>query len=295
MFKFDYKNLRGGDFPYTDLACERRRADVGLDGVEYKKESSVTGTWERIRISSPEGAMSIGRPMGIYDTLTLMRMDLLDSGAIDDAKEEVAKELCYLFDRSGIRPRRILVAGLGNPRLTPDAVGPMAAEAVKPTMHIRAADGEFFDSLECSELAVAVPGVAASRGVDAAEVIGGICDRIRPDAVIAIDALASRAAARLGTTVQMTDTGIYPGSGLGNSRTPLNRETLGVPVIAIGVPTVIDSRMFWVDAQSESRGIGDARLAGPTMFVSPREIGEIVETAAVIIGGGITQALGIFG
>ena len=294
MYKFDYKSYRDGDFPYTDLACERRRADTSLSGVEYKREVSDGGTWERIRISSPEGARSIGRPMGIYDTLCLLRMDLLDSDQTEDAKEEVASELCYLFDAGGIVPRRILVAGLGNPTLTPDSVGPMAARAVKPTLHISEADPSFFYSLECSEIAVTVPGVQVSSGLDAEVTVGGICDRIKPDAVIVIDALASRAAERLGSTVQITDTGIFPGSGLGNSRTALNRETLGVPVIAIGVPTVIDSRMFWIDAQSESRGIGDARRASQTMFVSPKEIGDIVQTAAEIIGGGINQAFGIY-
>ena len=294
MSKFDYTGLRGTDFPYTDLACERRRADASVRGVEYRREESEGGAWERIRITSPEGAASIGRPMGTYDTLCLLRMDLLDGEAIDNAREEIARELCSIFDNGKIFPGRLLVAGLGNPRLTPDEVGSLAAGKVRPTLHIMESDPRLFASLECSEIAVTVPGVAATSGLDAAVVIGGICDRIRPDAVIVIDALASRASERLGTTVQITDTGILPGSGLGNGKRPLNKETVGVPVIAIGVPTVIDSRMFWIDAQAESRSIGDARKARQTMFVSPKEINEIAETAAEIIGGGINQAFGIF-
>ena len=106
--------------PYlTDLACERRRADTAADGVEYTKEITVGGVFERIKISSPEGARSIGRPMGIYDTLHTGRMDLLDSISIEDAKEEMVSELYYIFEESGVIPERLLVIGLGNPELTP--------------------------------------------------------------------------------------------------------------------------------------------------------------------------------
>ena len=277
------------DFPYTDLAAERRRADISLSGVDFKRETRGSFAWERIKITSEEGAMSIGRPRGIYDTFSCERMDLLALSDIDDAADELARELCYLFEYSGVYPERLLVVGLGNPDLTPDAIGPMAAGRVRATMHIKEGDAMLFSSLECSEIAVITPGVTAKSGMDASVTVKALCNALSPDAVIAIDAIASRSPKRLGRTIQVSSTGITPGTGIGGTREPLSEATLGVPVIAIGVPTVIDSRMFWHDA---SGGEGDTSLAREAMFVSPKEINEIVEVAAGIIGGGINQAFG---
>ena len=282
-----------GDFPYTDLAAERRRADTDIPGVEYRREVNSIGEWERIEISSEEGARSIGRPMGIYDTLNISRMDLLDSESIEDAREEVRRELCYIFEKSEIIPERILVAGLGNPSLTPDSIGAECAKKVKPTMHIKEFDGAFFSGLGCSEIAVITPGVIGATGIEAADIIHGVCNIIKPNALIAIDALAARAVERLGTTVQICNTGIAPGSGLGNSRRALKRESLGIPVIAIGVPTVIDSRMFWYDSAGSDGYEKSSRMAGPAMFVSPKEINEISTVGAEIIAGGINEAFGL--
>ncbi len=288
---FTERNYKG-EFPYTDLALERRRADTKLAGVEYKRDNSLLGVWERIKITTKDGADSIGRPIGIYDTLDTGRMDLLDSESIKDASDEIARELCYLFDASDIFPGRILVAGLGNPMLTPDSLGYESAKQVKPTMHISKHDRRLFENLDCAEIAVCCPGVAATSGMDAATSIRGICEVIGPDAVIVIDALASRAVERLGSTVQICNTGVCPGSGLGNPRQSICEETVGVPVIAIGVPTIIDSRMFSYEPfgrQEPPKG----ELC-TSMFVSPKEINDIVSAAARIIGDGINQAFGIF-
>lgn len=272
---------------YTDLACERRRVDTDVEGVEYKREISIGGNWERIKITSKPGSDLIGRPMGVYNTLEVTRMDLLDDEAINDAVTEIANELCYIFDITDIFPGRIIIAGLGNPALTPDSVGCESAKRVKPTMHIKEFDDKFFKTLSCTEIAVCTPGVNATSGLDAAVFLRGICNEIKPDAVIAIDALSSRSAKRLGTTVQICNTGITPGSGLGNARCAINEMTIGVPVIAIGVPTVIDSRLF-ISPENESIKSGSA------MMVSPKEINEIVDVAARIISGGINMAFGVY-
>ena len=272
----------------TDLACERRRVDTDVEGVEYKREISIGGNWERIKITSEPGANLIGRPMGIYNTLEVARMDLLDEEGINDAVGEIANELCYIFDISDIFPGRILVAGLGNPSLTPDSIGCESAKRVRPTMHIKEFDRTFFNTLNCTEIAVCTPGVNATCGMDAQAFIRGICNEIKPDAVIAIDALASRSAKRLGTTVQICNTGITPGSGIGNARCAINQTTVGVPVISIGVPTVIDSRLFALPDEEENS-------SGCAMMVSPKEINEIADAAARIIGGGINRAFGIYG
>ena len=271
----------------SDLALERRRADISIPGVEYRKDRVDGFTWERIKIKSDEGARSIGRPCGVYDTLTLPRMDTLDEDAIEDAANEVAKELCRVADGCGIYPDRLLIVGLGNGNLTPDSIGPRTAERVNATMHVKDFDPETFDAMDCSEIAVLAPGVMANSGMETSDVMIGICDRIHPDAVIAVDSLASGSPKRLGTTIQISDTGIFPGSGIGSRRHPLNERVLGVPVIAIGVPTVIDARIF---VGGEGSPLKDSD--GP-MFVSPQEIDGITNAAARIISLGINQAFGI--
>lgn len=273
-----------GDLPYTDLALERHRADLKIPGVEYNKEPCPSGCWERIKISTKRAAESIGKPLGLYHTLSTSRLDMLSSKGIEDAKNELASELCRIFDESDIFPGRILVVGLGNPALTPDSVGCAVAKIVKPTMHIKEWDSRSFTRLGCAEIAIITPGVAADSGLDAVVSVKGICDLIRPDAVIAIDALASRSADRLGKTIQICNSGISPGSGIGNPRLAIGIETVGTPVIAIGVPTVIDSRML----------CSDNNFTSPPMFVSPKEINDIVDSAAEIIGVGINRAFGIY-
>ncbi len=279
---YEYFCDRGA--PESDLACERRKADVSSEGVEYSKHFSVGGIWERIKITSEEGARSIGRPMGNYDTLSVDRMDLLDSETIADAADEVAKELCLLLEELRVEPKRLLIVGLGNSELTPDAIGPRCAELVCATMHIKKHDAAMFRSLECAEIAVMKPGVTSESGLDAASCVRSTCELIKPNALLAIDALASSSAQRLGRTIQFSNTGIFPGSGIGNPRGAITKETVGAPVIAIGVPTVIDARIL--------SGNNDL-LGGEVMFVSPKEINGIVKAAARIVADGINQAFGI--
>ncbi len=284
MYGYFTESSYKGDLPYTDLALERRKADIEIPGIEYSKENCSVGCWERIRISTKRGAESIGRPMGLYHTLGIDRADRLSSDEIEDAKNELASELCQLFELSEIFPGRILIVGLGNRALTPDSIGCATADLVKPTMHIKEWDRRTFTRLNCAEMAVITPGVAATSGLDAAVVVKGVCDLIKPDAVIAIDALASRSAERLGSSIQICNSGISPGSGLGNPRIAIGIETVGVPVIAVGVPTVIDSRVL----------CGSKDFSDPPMFVSPKEINDIVSSSAEIISGGINLAFGIY-
>jgi spore protease len=275
---------------YTDLAVERRRADTNVRGIEYTSSECVSGIWECIRIFSEEGARSIGRPCGRYSTLNTGRMDLLGEEEIDDATEEIAKKLCETADGLGVIPDRILVAGLGNRNLTPDSAGPKAAAIVKPTLHIKSFDEEMFDALDCSEIAVISPGVTGESGIETADIIRSVSRKIMPDFIIAIDAIATRSADRLGTTIQISDTGLFPGSGVGNNRSALTEDTLGIPVISVGVPTVIDSRIF-----SLGENLNQKITDGDAMLVAPKEIDEITSVAARIIGGAVNQAFGISG
>ena len=281
-FKGSEKNIYTG----SDLACERHRLDLSISGVSYRKERSGFFTWERIEITSDEGEKSIGRPRGNYDTLSGERMDMLDGEDIDDAANEIARELCYIFEKSSVTPERLLIVGLGNEELTPDSVGPKTAKLVNATMHIKEADPELFRSYECSEIAVLTPGVMAKTGIESSDTVSAICDLTEPDAVIVIDSIASLSPTRLGTTIQISNTGIFPGSGIGNKRKALSERTLGIPVIAIGVPTVIKAGAF-------SDGHSDESNESDDMFVSPRDIDTIVSVCSKIIADGINQAFGI--
>ena len=274
--------------PVSDLACERHRADVRVEGIEYRREHSPVGHWERIRVTSETGEKSLGRPKGCYDTLHTDRFDLMDECTVDDASDEIARELCRLCEIYDILPERILVAGLGNSRLSPDSLGPATAERVKATMHIRELDRSFFKMLECSEIAVIAPGVRAYSGMDSYTAVKGICNMTNPSLVIAIDALRARECDRLGTAIQISSTGICAGGGIGNHATPISEQTLGIPVIGIGVPTVIDSRLLGGDSDDTKR------RASVAMLVSPKEICEIVDGAASVIAGGINQAFGLY-
>lgn len=283
MYGYFTERSYGGDLPYTDLALERHRADLNIPGVEYRKEIREIGCFEKIKICSKQAAQSIGRPLGLYHTLNTNRHDRLLPDEVDIAKDEIAGELCSIFEESDIFPGRILVVGLGNRNLTPDSIGCATADVVKPTMHIKEWDKRTFIKLSCAEIAIITPGVASTSGLDAAVMVKGVCDLLRPDAVIAIDALASRSPERLGSSIQICNSGISPGSGLGNPRLAIGIETVGVPVIAIGVPTVIDSRVL----------CGKDECPIPPLFVSPKEINDIVSSSAEIIGGGINRAFGI--
>lgn len=271
----------------SDLAIERGRADLGSPGISYTKRLCLPGTWEEIRVKNSDGAKIIMRPIGSYDTLNVKRLDVLDEEELYDVQEEIAKKLCALFDDISVLPARILIVGLGNRALTPDSIGPKTAEIVKPTMHIREYDEIYFDELECSELAVLSPGVTAQTGLDTGIIVKSVAEGIMPDAIIAIDSLSTKSKSRLGTTVQVCDTGIFPG-GMYSLKTPITRRGVGVPVIGIGVPTVMSSRL-------QSDACHDGRIDLEPMYVSPREIDEITDNAAKVIGGAINQAFGLYG
>lgn len=268
---------------YTDMAVERRRADSSVGGIEYRKEPCTCGTWERVRVTSDEGARCIGRPIGRYDTLKTERLDLFDEEDLYDVQEELARELIKICDDIAVMPARILAVGLGNEELTPDSVGAKCARLIKPTMHIREESESFFSELECSEIAVLIPSVAAKSGMRSTECVRGICERIMPDLIIAVDAIRTDSHERLGRCFQLSDTGIFPG-GMGATGDPLTRPSLGVPVIGIGIPTVMDARCL---------GEGALSCLTEELYVSPKDIDEIVASAARAVAGAVNQAFGL--
>jgi len=237
----------------TDLALEAREmaGDIKteLQGikVEIEEDKDINMKITKVQVLDHEGESQINKPIGNYITI---ECEDIKRGAFDNKKdlvEAIAKELNNIFD---FKDKTILVVGLGNQNVTPDSLGPKVVEGLIVTRHLFQ---EFKDVTDeyLQKVSALAPGVMGQTGMETVEIIKGVVDTIGPDLVIAIDALASRKTTRVNTTIQIADTGVHPGSGVGNRRKGLNEETLGVPVIAIGVPTVVDAATIVNDTMEE--------------------------------------------
>lgn len=269
----------------TDLALERQEMleENKIDGIETEFFRNSIAAVTKIKVVNEYGAKELGKPMGTYITAEIPAL----TKYCDNETELVdllSKQLSSLLPKSGM----ILTAGLGNESITPDALGPLSCNMILATRHI---SGEFAKSAGLGNLrpsAVFVPGVLGQTGVETAEIIKSLVERIKPSAVIVIDALAARKLSRLGCTVQMSDTGIIPGSGVGNRRNAINKETLGVPVVSIGVPTVVDALTL---ANELSKTETEASEESRNMIITPREIDLVISRAARLIGLTVNKAL----
>lgn len=272
----------------TDLALEARQLRRGqaqtLDGVTASERNTYGFSVTVVEVTTEAAARELGKPVGTYVTLDLR------SGGEDASKRAalaVGAELRVLL---GETVRSALVVGLGNAAMTPDAVGPQAAEHVLVTRHLA---GE--RSLAgLTPVSVLTPGVLGRTGMEAAETIRGAVQTVQPDVVIAVDALASRSLARVCATVQLSDSGIVPGSGVGNHRKALTRDTLGVPVIALGVPTVVDAATLALDILEEAGAntVDPAALRGHDgVMVTTRDIDAQIRELSRIVGYGVDLAL----
>ena len=245
-------------------------------------------------MENDEGARRIGKPCGTYTTIELPSISQ-QSENDEDARTAISVELTRLLPKDG----PVLVAGLGNSDITPDALGPKTIEKILATRHI---SGELSRSIGLGELrpvAAVSPGVLGKTGIETAEILSGIVGRVCPSAVIVIDALASRRLERLGKTVQISNTGIAPGSGVGNRRSEISAASLGVPVISMGVPTVVDALTLAHDIllddddkddKSEKSG-AKVFPSAAEMMVTPREIDTVISGAAQLMALGINCTL----
>ena len=261
----------------TDLALEaaEKAPDMPrLTEQDVEKTQLMEGeaTITRIHIHSGAGSEALGRAPGRY---------------ITEYARLIGRELAALLPERGT----VLVTGLGNESITPDALGPRASRMVLATRHIQ---GEFARSSGLDDLratAVLAPGVLGQTGVESGEIVGGLCEVVHPAAVIAIDALASRSVARLGCTVQLCDTGIAPGSGVGNNRKELTEQLLGIPVIGLGVPTVVDARTLAAELTGREDAAEQVAPRGAQMMVTPREIDLIISRASRLVAMAVNAAL----
>jgi len=302
--------------PRTDLALEAREAvtkakreDIPGVLVETDQDDEVVVT--RVQITTPDAERMMGKLQGRYVTVEARGLRYKNTPLEEKVMKMLAEELSRVVDIS--RGATVLVVGLGNWNITPDALGPRTVDKVVVTRHLQGMlSPELKDGVR-SVCAIA-PGVLGITGMETAEIVAGIVGKIKPDLVIAIDALAAASSQRVITTVQMTDTGINPGSGVGNKRFGLTRQILGVPVIAIGVPTVVHASTIAMDTintlQEHStfaryfksmENLSDAdrqtivRQVLPEalgdLMVTPKDVDRLIEDIATVVAGGINQAL----
>lgn len=276
----------------TDLAVEaieNQKTAAALPHVRQSDRTLEGFAVHEVRILSEDAAREIGKPQGRYLTLELDALIRREEDAFPRACKALSTLLRELLPHPNDGP--VLIAGLGNRMITPDAIGPQTADHVIATRHLVAQSPAIFaDWRPVSALA---PGVLGQTGVETGEVICGVLDRVRPAAVIAVDALAAGRLSRLLRTVQLADTGITPGAGVGNARAALNKETLGVPVIAVGVPTVVDGATLAHEISSQLRqpaceALDD--LSQPVM-ITTRDIDREVADISRMIGYAVNMAL----
>jgi len=320
----------GGSFR-TDLAVEAHevlRQSMGpqIPGVSTSTEETDFGSITRVAITTPQAARALGKSMGNYITIDAPELPLRDRELESEVSQALARELVGLIRTSmnnvdfwAIPDFTTLICGLGNWNATPDAIGPLVAGKVMVTRHVYSmTPPEKRGGLK--SVAAISPGVLGLTGIETAEVIVGVVGRVRPNLVIVVDALAARSVSRLGTTIQLGDTGIQPGSGVGNRRFGITRETLGVPVIAVGVPTVVHAMTIVADALNimgqasqgtspESpgtpRGVqeitGDPQLPPAvsqmlqpylgTLIITPKRWTFLAKELSDVVAGGINYAL----
>lgn len=306
----------------TDLALETQEKmqedHVELKGVRFKEERIDKNlTISTVVIETENGAKTMGKPKGTYITIEAGNMDEED----EDYHREISVQLAKVI-RQLLRVKKeelsVLVVGLGNREVTPDALGPRVVDNLFVTRHIINEYGKYaFGKDEVNRISSIVPGVMAQTGMESVEIVKGIIGETKPDLVVAVDALAARSTKRLNRTIQVTDTGINPGSGVGNHRHGLNEKSLGVPVISIGIPTVVDAATIvndtmcnLVNAMTQSPAfetlgnsleeLNDAEkyelireLLSPnlnTMFVTPKDIDESVKRLSFTISEGLNIA-----
>lgn len=289
---------------YTDLAMEAREMNPALSGVTEETNEKDGISILRIRVETEDAARKLEKPRGEY--ITIDAPDLINRPL--DLFEQVSKELANEIKRlmEGLpKDASVLVIGLGNRFITPDALGPRVVEQVFVTRHILEYMPDLLDFKPRAVSAIA-PGVLGVTGVETLEVVRGIVERVKPALVIAVDALASRRAARISSTIQLSDTGIEPGAGVGNQRMGINQESLGVPVMALGVPLVVYASTITQDTISliaDETGVkndGDRFIElaekvinerlGP-MIVTPKDIDSIVTDMSRILADGINMAM----
>lgn len=289
----------------TDLALEAKetvqKPDEEIRGVRVEEEKDAEHEiyTTRVMIESKNGAKIMGKPMGTYITLEAPNMAAPDEDYHREISVKVADQIRELLPEEK-EELSVLVVGLGNRDVTADALGPNVADQLHITRHVVREFGKAaYNKNKMHMISALVPGVMAKTGMETCEIIRGVVEQTSPDVIIAIDALAARSTRRLNRTIQITDTGVQPGSGVGNHRHALTKETLGIPVIGIGIPMVVDAGTIVSDAVeqverkmllcSDIHGVRMAELQN--MYVTTKDIDDVVNRLSYTISEAINIAL----
>lgn len=268
----------------TDLALEQREDFLNLpSGVECEEFKKGVATVTKITIKTEQGAKAMSKPIGSY--LTVEVPPFSDNLKNEELVNTVAENLTELIPKKG----SALIVGLGNRQITPDALGPKTALKILATRQIGAELRRVAGIEQIRSVSVLAPGVLGQTGIEVFDLLKALTTEIKPDFIIVIDALASRHLKRLGSTVQMSDSGITPGAGVGNARSEISKATLGIPVIAIGVPTVVDAATLVYNLTGKNGEL--AEPDGREMIVTPREIDLLIDRAAALLSDAINRAL----
>ncbi len=285
----------------TDLALEARESfpedDVEIKGVILKEEEKNGIKITTLEIKDERAAKAMNKPVGMYITIEVNELEQ-DMPQLEAVVSHYIEELA-----GGVKNKHIMVAGLGNREVTPDALGPKVVDSLIATRHlIREFGKDFKDQYKMETLSAIAPGVMAQTGMESSEILQGISKETKPDCLIVIDALAARSTKRLNRTIQITNTGISPGAGVGNNRKALNKDSLGIKVIALGVPTVVDALTIVEDRMREvltKQGFSEdesehfiLELNSETMrnmFVTPKDIDESVNLMSQVIANSFNQ------
>ena len=283
----------------TDLALEVHEinSEKGKDDGIVSSEKNIDGVSVTVvRIKEGKGEELTGKKAGVYITA--------DIGKIWHASRKVFEKTAYALSKliEELLPENngngcTLVVGLGNKEITADAIGPLALEKVIASRHIKELNRDLYDSIGFGSTAALITGVIGQTGIESAEIIKSVVDTVKPDCVIIIDALASRRISRLATTVQISDTGIAPGAGVENKRKEINSETLGVPVISVGVPTVVDAATLVSDVLEECNADAESSIdaffneKGKNFFVTLKESDVVIKETARLLSTAVNLAL----
>lgn len=305
----------------TDLAMETcaylEEAAESYAGIDTHEETEDGITVSRVAIKYHMTAKRIGKPVGNYTTLTLPDLRFIDKNTYEAICKKISSEMKAMLKKK-IPGKPILIIGLGNRSITSDSLGPSVIDRLMITRHLFSYAPETLSDNLSSVCAIA-PGVLGITGIETEEIIAGVCRNVNPGAVICIDALAARGLDRVTRTVQISDTGIHPGSGVGNNRKEISEKTLGIPVIAIGVPTVVDAATITDDTlryviehlkQMSSKeepfyqmleSLDDDQRYGlikasayehiPYFMTTPKEIDILIRKSAEVVANGINFAL----
>lgn len=306
----------------TDLASERRdiyqkanKLENEIDGIESSKEEiNENIKVETVKITNENGEKAIGKPVGNYITIDVKQLKIAQEEEIQKAADVLSNQLEKVIDTHIDKQGEILVVGLGNVYVTPDSLGPKVINEIEVTRHIINYLPQYVE--EGTRMVSAIsPGVLGTTGIETVEILKGIVDNIHPKLVIVIDALASRSIERISSTIQLSDTGIVPGAGVGNTRSEISKNTLGIPVVAIGIPTVVETAVLVNDCldifieklQDEAKSndylnklkeednyqeIREVLLPKDyNLIVTPKEIDDLIENMSQIVARGINNAV----